>query len=311
MEGNLVLYYGENEYEQEAAIRKAAEEGGLEQKDVVDNVDFADLINLLNTPALFGGATLYVVRNAGILGDRNNLERLEAYLGDPSPFSKAIIVAVKKPDARKKPNAFDLLAKAKLVREFPLVKGKALQKWIKEYCWHHGYNIDEAGVSYLIEVVGEDQAMLRSEMDKYFLFQPEGKQIRVADLEQIVSSNVEYNIFALTDNLFGNRARMLDALESLYRLKEPVVKILFMIIKEIRYLVRFKWLLKEGRGEEQLAGMFKMHPYVAKKKCERARRMSYEELFRTLKLFYEVEERIKTGRGEEKALLRTTLLSLK
>lgn len=308
MVSNILLFHGENEYELEQAIRKVQQDSGCQLREVEDNVDFGDLINLLNTPSLFGGSNLYVARNDSIMSDSGNLKRLEAYLEDPSPFSRAVIALKKKPDGRL--NTYKAFKERKLEKEFPLVKGRSLQKWVKEYLWEHGYNIDEAGVAYLVEVVGESQNMLRSEMDKLFLFQPEGRQIRVADLEQIVTSNAEYNIFNLLDNMFGDRGRMLAALENLYRLREPVARILFMIIREFRILLRIKWLLRERWSEEKIATHLKLHPYVAKKKAVLSRKMSYEELFRHLKLFYEAEARIKSNSGDEKMILRSTLLSL-
>ena len=308
MVSNILLFHGENEYELEQAIRKVQQDSGCQLREVEDNVDFGDLINLLNTPSLFGGSNLYVVRNDSIMSDSGNLKRLEAYLEDPSPFSRAVIALRKKPDGRL--NTYKALKARNLEKEFPLVKGRGLQKWVKEYLWEHGYNIDEAGVAYLVEVVGESQNMLRSEMDKLFLFQPEGRQIRVADLEQIVTSNAEYNIFNLLDNMFADRGRMLAALENLYRLREPVARILFMIIREFRILLRIKWLLRERWSEEKIATHLKLHPYVAMKKAALSRKMSYEELFRHLKLFYEAEARIKSNSGDEKMILRSTLLSL-
>ena len=97
---NILVFYGENEYEIENNIKK--NQFDYEIKEIGDSADFADLINLLNTPALFNNLSLYVIRSENILNDNKNLPLLEKYLNNPSNFARAIIAVNKKIDSRKK-----------------------------------------------------------------------------------------------------------------------------------------------------------------------------------------------------------------
>ena len=304
----LVVYYGENDYELNKSINDLMKETGYTVKEINDGLDFLDLINILNTPALFEGNLLYKITNDSIMNDDKNLSVLKEYLDNPSPFSKGVIIT-KKIDLRKKASKF--FKEEKLLFEFPLRKGVELRRWIKEHMWNHGYNIADDAVAYLIEVVGENQIMIENEMNKIFIYEPDHKNIGIKDLDILITNNAQSNIFNLLDNMFSDHGRMITALENLFKLKEPINLIIFMIIRDLRMLLSIKWYLKEKYNDDKITSIMKLHPYVAKKKIAISRKLTFEEVFKYLKLFYEVEEKMKTGKGEGKMLLRSTLLSIK
>lgn len=304
----ILVYYGENEYELNKSIKKLSEETGYSLKEINDGIDFQDLIDILNTPALFEGNLIYKITNEVILNDDKNLEILKDYIKNPSPFSKGLII-VKKIDLRKKTSKF--LKENNLLVEFPLRKGASLRKWIKENFWNHGYNVSDDAVAYLLEVVGENQIMIENELEKFFIYEPDHKNIGIKDLDILITNNVQSNIFNLLDSMFSDHGKMLKALENLFKLKEPDIKIVFMIIRELRIILRTKWFLREKYSEAKIASTLDIPFYFVEKKVELSKRMSFEEIFKNLKLFYEVEEKIKSGNGDGKMLLRGTLLSMK
>lgn len=304
----IVVYYGENEYELNKSISDLAIETGYSLKEINDGLDFLDLINILNTPALFEGNLIYKITNDAILNDDINLEVLKEYINNPSPFSKGLIIT-KKIDLRKKTSKF--FKDNNLLLEFPLRKGANLRKWVKEHFWNNGYNISDDAVAYLLEVVGENQVMIENELNKLFIYEPDHKNITIKDLDILITNNVQSNIFNLLDNMFSDHGKMLKALENLFKLKEPEIKIIFMIIRDLRIIIRIKWFLKEKYRDDKIASLLQIHPYVAEKKIELSKKLTFEEVFKYLKLFFEVEEKIKSGNGEGKMLLRSTLLSMK
>jgi DNA polymerase-3 subunit delta len=153
--------------------------------------------------------------------------------------------------------------------------------------------------------------MIENELNKFFIYEPEHKNIGIKDLDILITNNVQSNIFNLLDNMFIDQGRMLKALENLFKLKEPEIKIVFMIIRELRIILRTKWFLKEKYSEEKIAAILELPHFAAEKKVKLSKRMTFEEIFKYLKLFYEVEEKIKSGYGDGKMLLRSTLLSIK
>lgn len=325
----LLLLTGDNEYAIEGEIKGIAKLENLCIKEIEESLDIMGLIDLLNTSSLFDGALLYVLRNDDVLRDKENVPHLKEYLDNPAPLNKAIVISKssgrgvneettqeegngkKKGKARKNPEMIKLLTNRGLTKNFPKMSYSELHRWIKEYFYSHGYKISNDAVSFLYEGVGSDQSLLVSEMDKLFLYGPEGKEIRIDDLRNIVTSNLQSNIFDLVGNLFTNKDRMLSALENLFVLKYPESLLLHMIIRELRMILLVKWYQQERLSEKEIYGKTEIkHPYVYKVKSEQARKMSYESLYINLKMFYDVDDRIKSGQGNSKVLIRSTLLSL-
>jgi len=304
----LMICFGENEYELNKSITDLRKETGYAIKEVNDSLDFQDLINILNTPTLFEGNMIYKITNDSILNDDKNLDILNDYLNNPAPFSKGIIIA-SKIDLRKKASKF--LKERKLLFEFTLKKGNELRRWVKEYLWHHGYNISDEAVVYIIEMVGENQLMIENEMNKIFLYEPDHKVLEIKDLEELITNSFQSNIFNLLDNMFNDRSKMISALDNLFKLKQPVTLIIYMIIRELRLILQMKWYLKKKYRDDKIASLFKLNIYFARKKIELSRKLSFAEVFKYLKLFYDLEEKIKSGEGEGKSLLKSTLLSIK
>lgn len=325
----LQVYSGDNEFAMEEAIRQILMKESAIRREVLDPMNIPSLIDLLNTGSLFDGNILYLIRQDDPLGDEANLSLLEGYLANPSPFASAIIfakgrVAVatnedddggRTPEKRTKgasKKIMDLLKNHGLVRNFGKLRYSDLHHWVKEYFVRHGYNPDNEAVNYLIEVVGTDQGMLQSEMDKVLLFEPGKGGLHLSDLKDLVTSNVQSNIFELLDNLFGNKDKMLKALESLYRLKEPEVRILAMLLREFRDTARAKKFMETKLPQGDL--MKKLgykHPFQLEKRQKLARSMSYDAIYHNLNLLYEVDVRMKSGLGNGQQLLRATLLTLR
>ncbi len=304
----IMIYFGENEYELNKSIENLRKKTDSRIIEVNDGLDFQDLIDILNTPALFEGNLIYKITNENILNDDKNIDVLKEYINNPSPFSKGVIIA-KKIDFRKKAPKY--FKEKKLLLEFSIKKGYELRKWIKEYLWHHGYNIADDAVAYIIEIVGENQIMIENEMNKIFIYEPDNKNIEIKDLEDFITNSFQSNIFNLLDNIFNERSKMLTALENLFKLKQPVSLIIYMIIRELRLILHMKWYLKEKYREEKIASLLKMNVYFAKKKIGISRKLTFAEVFKYLQLFYDLEEKIKSGEGEGKSLLKSTLLSIK
>lgn len=81
---DLFVLGGENKYEIDDKIKKAKEQYDI--KEINEPIDFADLINLLNTPVLFESQSLYIIRHENILNDDEHFDLLEKYLSSPSPL---------------------------------------------------------------------------------------------------------------------------------------------------------------------------------------------------------------------------------
>lgn len=323
----LQVFSGENAYAMNQEIQKIAREGGYSIQEVPDALDMQGMVNLLNTSSLFDGPLLYLFLEDAPLTDGEGLVLLQAYLENPNPENLGIILAGgksrkqgKDEEGQEGEEASGKRAAGKvrtflkaegLWKSFDKMKPQEVKMWIRESFYQKGYSMDQDALDYLLEVVGTDQEMLTRELEKIELYQPMNHKITLALLKELVAGNVQSNIFALTDNILGNKDVMMGALENLFLLKYPEAMILHMVIRELRQMLLVKWHLESGANEKTVmdkAGI--SFSWQVQKKSRAVRRMPYPVLLRNLRLAYEADYRIKTGKGDQAALIRSALLSM-
>lgn len=305
----IYLFYGENEFELKKAIKDMVCQSKANLVELEAGYSVSDLIQLLNTPSFFSDKNLYLVEDEGILNSEEDLSILDQYLNNPASFSILVLAFSKKIDQRKK--LIKYFKSKQLTKEFTLKKGQSIEKWIKGFFWDKGYDIDQQSIFFLLTSVGENQMLLETELEKIILFAPSEKKLTLKDIKPIVSHHIQGNIFKLLDGMMDkNGDQLINSLENLFKLKEPEVRILFMLIREYRLTLLCKASLKEGLRQDDILKELNIHPFVGRKVIARAGKFTFKELLNSLKTLYELEEKLKTGQGQGKVLLESTLLGL-
>lgn len=304
----IYLFHGENEFEMNKKIATIAKENDLTIRLLTDGMGFPEAIMNLNTPSLFEGNLLYVIKDESILKDDSAFDVLKTYIDNPSPFASLVLAFPKKIDMRKKIPKY--LKKEGFETVFSLMKPRELEKWIKEYFWDKGYDITEDTRYFLIEALGDDQILLESEIEKICLYEPEDKTLKIDTIKDIITYSIKGNIFQMLDGLMEkNGSKMIQSLDALYKLKEPEVKIVFMVIREFRLLLLARWLVERGHTKDDIVKLLKVHPFVGGRLMTRARQYDFLVIKNYLNELYRLEEKIKTGKGDSKILLASTLMS--
>lgn len=90
--------------------------------------------------------------------------------------------------------------------------------------------------------------------------------------------------------------RALDLYYELLALKEPPMRILFLLVRQYRILFHVQSLQVKGYGRKEIAAKAGLHPFAVGKYMEQTRYFKMEELRAVLEESAELEERVKTGR---------------
>lgn len=151
--------------------------------------------------------------------------------------------------------------------------------------------------SLFMEKTGTDMGNIQRELEKLFCFTLEKPDITEADIDAICVTQISNKIFDMIDSVAGKRQeRALALYYDLLALKEPSMRILFMMSKQFRTLLEVKSLQRRNLGKQEIAGKIGMHPYPTGKYMEQARQFKSRELRAILEESADIEERVKTGR---------------
>jgi DNA polymerase-3 subunit delta len=92
----------------------------------------------------------------------------------------------------------------------------------------------------------------------------------------------------------------MELYEDLLTLKEPPMRILFLIARQFNQILQVKELTAQGMDRGTIASKLKMQPFVVGKVMPQARAFSREQILSYVDLCVDAEEAVKTGRLNER-----------
>jgi len=116
-------------------------------------------------------------------------------------------------------------------------------------------------------------------------------------VEAIGTVHVTNRIFEMVSAIVaGNTRKAMDLYEDLLTLKEPPMRILFLIAKQFNQLLQVKELMGKGSDKGTIASRIKVPAFAAGKLMAQAKAFSKEQILSYVELCVESEEAVKTGR---------------
>ncbi|RDU35447.1 DNA polymerase III subunit delta [Neobacillus piezotolerans] len=240
----------------------------------------------------------------------HNLARLEAYLKEPAPYTILVFFApYEKLDERKK--VTKELKKAAAAAELKKLSEPEVKQWIAGQAKRKGFTMDPEAVEIVASLAGTNLFMLSNELDKLALYAGSGGRIDAQTAEMLIPKSLEQNIFSLTDKVVQRKTG--DALRIYYDLvkqNEEPIKILALLAGQFRLIYQIKELARKGYGQQQIAGLLKVHPYRVKMAAGLAGRFSDEELTGMIGQLAEADYLMKTGGADKSLLVELFLMKL-
>lgn len=172
------------------------------------------------------------------------------------------------------------VAKPNIVKNIEPLSGGKLEKWADEKIKDLGLKIQPTALKKLLLFVGPNQERLNNELEKLSAYSVgSGKAINENEMEDLVYQEVNPNNFALTDSLANkNRSQAIVLLDQYLSRGEDPFALLGLLVYQFRNLLKIKSLVKEATPYGQLAKLTGLHPFVAKKTYEQAKKFEMNEL---------------------------------
>jgi len=248
-----------------------------------------DAVSLCNAGSLFGDARLIVVADVDgakqAEGRRKggwkaaDVGAIAAYLASPAPDTVLTLVAE---DLKSSSALWKACAKAGDVLSFDVEK-KKLHEWVTAQFAQNKARAEVDAVSALIQLVGEDPAALKSEVDKLSTWAG-GEPFGEREVEALVASNADVPIYELTEAwAVRDAARALDLSETIFehesrQRRDTAARLAGSLGAHLGRLRAFKRLAAQGVSSKEAAVQLKLNPYYAGKLYRQADGFSEEEL---------------------------------
>lgn len=255
-------------------------------------LDVRELISLADTMPFFQEKRLILVEDSGFF--KSASEELAEYL--PSMPDTACIVFVE--DAVDKRNR--LYKKVKdlgHIAEMKRQDSAQLARWAAAILSQNGRKITAQTMNLFLERTGEDMEQIRSELEKLISYTMGRDVVTAEDVEAITTVQVTNQIFEMVNAIVTKKTRKaMDLYEDLLTLKEPPMRILFLIARQFNQLLLAKEMNAQGLDRGAIASRLKVPPFVAGKVIAQAGAFSREQMISFVESCVEAEEAVKTGR---------------
>ena len=255
-------------------------------------VDIKEVIDLAETLPFFAERRLLVFENTGFF--KSSGVDLADYVKE-MPQTTYFIFVEEEVDKRSKLYKA-VKAKGHIV-ELPFQDETTLKRWILGNVKREGKQMSEASAGYFLGKVGTDMQNIQGELEKLFCYTLHWDVITPEDIDAVCINQIGNHIFEMVNAVAEKKQRRaLDLYYELLALKEPPMRILFLLVRQYRILFHVKSLQAKGYGRKEIAAKAGLHPFAAGKYMEQTRYFKMEELRAVLEESAELEERVKTGR---------------
>lgn len=261
----------------------------------------------LATVPMFGARKVLMVENVDSWTGEDRAA-IEAFIPRIPPSGCLVLTALGKRGVEGIAKAVE--ARGKVV-QFRAPGEREAPRWLMERARESGKTLSHRAAFLLVEAVGEDFQSLSSELEKLCAFVGERDTIEPEDVQEAASSQRNFSMFDLLDQVKARRAGgAVKLLRNLLLAGEPPLKVLSSLAWQVRTLWGVKDGLRMGMSESQLAGRLKMHAFAVKKSCEQAARFSDEELHGILDAVRQADVAIKSTGSAPEAILEDLLLDM-
>lgn len=275
--------------------------------DLIDGKDAtpARILGAARTLPMMARRRLVLVRDLDEL-PAAELAGLLDYVASPVPETCLCLVA-EKPDQRTR--FFLALKKHGLVVKLDPLSDRQIPAFLKAEATRQKVRLQPGAVERIAEEVGADLGQLCDALDRLANYVPAGAAIGVEDVEAVVATTRQHSVYELVDAVgAGNRAQALALLAGILAAREPALKLVALLLRQVRQL----WVTcAMGRcGAQELAAALGVSPYVAGRLQERARPLTPARLREMHEQIFLMDRALKSSKVEDARLMEALVLRL-
>jgi DNA polymerase-3 subunit delta len=172
-----------------------------------------------------------------------------------------------------------------------------LLRWVKTQIDHERKEVSENTVHYLLSKVGTDMEHIQRELEKLFCYTFDKKSIAIEDVDTICTTQITNQIFDMVNAVAERQQKKaLQYYYDLLALKEPPMKILFLLARQFKILMEVKSMDQKGYAKKEIAEKVGINPFVVGKYQVQAKAFKINELRNIIEDSVETEESVKTGK---------------
>ena len=259
-------------------------------------LDVDELIRLADTMPFFAERRLILVEDSGFF--KSASDALVQYL--PSMPDTTILLFVET-EVDKRNRLYKKVKDMGYAAELNRQDSAQLARWAGGILTREQKKITKHTMELFLSMAGDDMENIRMELEKLISYTQGREVITDEDVLAVCTVQVTNRIFEMVSAIVNRQPRKaMDLYEDLLTLKEPPMRILFLIARQFNQLLQVKDLMGKGMDKGTIASKLKMQPFVVGKTMPQARQFGREQILSYVEFCVETEEAVKSGRLQDR-----------
>ena len=263
-----------------------------------------EIIDLAETLPFFADRRVILIENSGFF--KNACEELAEYLPQVAPATHFIFV---EDEVDKRSKMYKAAKASGRIVEFLPQTEELLTRWILGRLKREGKNITGSVMQLFLTKTGTDMGNIDRELEKLLCYTLDRDVITAEDVEAVVTEQTTNKIFEMVNAVAEhNQRRALDLYYDLLTLKEPPMRIMFLISRQFQILFHVRDMAAKGLDQQTMAKKAGIPPFAVRKNVSQAKGFTMEQLKQALRDGAELEESVKTGRMDDRMAVELFLM---
>lgn len=256
------------------------------------HINVREVIDQAETMPFFADKRMILIENSGFF--KNASPEMAEYI-PIIPDSTCMVFVEDEVDKRGK--VFKSVKSAGRVVELKRQDEKSLERWILSSLKKEHKNITQATMHLFLEKTGTDMENIQKELEKLVCFSMGRDVITDSDVEEICTTRTVNKIFDMINAIAERKQKKaLELYYDLLALKEPPMRILFLITRQFNLLMQVKELKQQGYDASALASKVGLQSFIVKNYIRQSEAFTLERLKQAVIDCVNAEESVKTGR---------------
>ena len=293
----VYLLFGEEEYLKQQYKSRLKKALAPEEEDMNysyfegKKTEPREVIGLAETMPFFADRRVIFLEDTGFF--KNQCQDLPEYLAELPDYLCMIFV---EKEVDKRSRMYKAVKKYGRIVDFSVQDTETIMRWVLGILGREGKKITRREMELFLGKTGNDMGNIEKELEKLICFTMGREVITAEDIEAVCTVQISNHIFdmirAVTEK---KQKRALDLYYDLLALKEPPMRILFLLARQFNLIMQVKELSQAGYDQSRISKQTGLQPFVVRNYSAYARKYSTEALRSAVEECVRTEEKVKTG----------------
>lgn len=263
-----------------------------------------EVIDLAETLPFFADRRVILIENSGFF--KNSCEELAEYMPQVPETTHFIFV---EDEIDKRSKLYKAVKNAGKIVEFTSQTEELLTRWVLTRIKKEGKNITGSVMQLFLNKVGNDMGNIDRELEKLLCYCMEKEVIEAADVEAVTTEQTTNKVFDMVNAIAEhNQRKALDLYYDLLTLKEPPMRIMYLISRQFQILLNIKDMSGKGFDNAAMAKNAGIPPFVVRRNLSQAKGFTMQQLKQAIRDGVDYEEAVKTGRMNDQMAVELFLM---